>query len=238
MPQLLLVNPSPRKGKTMAKAKRSAAQIRATRKLVALNKARRKVSHAKPHRRSNPIHAVAHPAPKRRKYKRTTASAARVAGRTLRHRRRNPIGGIGGFFKETLIPSAVGGAGALTLDVLLGVLPVPAQFRTGPMASVVKIAGAIGLGLIATKVGGRKVGGQVAAGAVTVALYNLAKTTLNQASGGKIPGLAEYVPDYGQVGQYVGMYPQEALGYTGTGYPAGELMPDGSVAGFDTGVYR
>lgn len=238
MPQLLLVNPSPRKGKTMAKAKRSAAQIRATRKLVALNRARRSVSRAKPakRRRSNPIaaHAVAHAPARRRKYKRTTVAAARVAGRTLRHRRKNPVGGIGEIIRETIVPSAIGGAGALTLDVLLGVLPVPPSLKVGPMASVVKVAGAIALGAIATKVGGRKVGSQVAAGAVTVTLYELLKSTLNQVSGGKIPGLGEYVNGY----PALGMYPDAALGYTASGVNVGDLMPDGSVAGFDTGVYR
>lgn len=256
MPQVLLINPSDRKGSTMAKSKRTPAQQRATRKMIAANKARakstRRVSRAKPAKsramRSAPEHiTIVNPKPARRKARRshpiTSARAASDAGRKLRYRRKNPVGG---FFSDTLIPSAVGGAGALTLDVLLGVLPIPAQFKTGPMAPVVKLAGAVGLGFLASKVAPKRVANQIAAGAITVTLYGVAKQMLVKVGGGKIPGLGEYVGEMyvepvavGEyVGEYVGALPDETVGYPNAGMIVGDLQPDGSVEGYETGVYR
>ncbi len=241
----------------MAKTKRTPAQLRATRKLVALNKARAKgkVSRAKPGKkksyamRAAPEHiTIVNPkTPARRKARRshpiTPARVASEAGRKLRYRRKNPVGG---FFTDTLIPSAVGGAGALTLDVLLGVLPIPAQFKTGPMAPVVKLAGAVGLGFLASKVAPKRVANQIAAGAITVTLYGVAKQMLVKVGGGKIPGLGEYVGEmYVEpvaVGEYVGEYISDAsggdMGYPNAGMIVGDLQPDGSVEGYETGVYR
>jgi hypothetical protein len=47
-------------------------------------------------------------------------------------------------------------------------LPLPVAMKTGPMAPVVKIAGALGLGALAGMVTNRRMANQVAAGAVTV----------------------------------------------------------------------
>lgn len=247
----------------MAKAKRTPAQKRATAKMIAANKARRKgaapkraVSRAKPKRRSAPRAAAApaRSAPrraKRRSHPITSRTEATVAGRKLRYRRKNPVS----FISETLVPSAIGGAGALGLDVLLGVLPLPVAMKTGPFAPVVKVAGAIGLGMAAGMVTSRKTANQIAAGAITVTLYNFAKAALVKMSGGKIPGLSEYIADDGttlidpatgqafQVGEYVGEYVGESdevpqIGYPNAGMMVGELMPDGSVEGYETGVYR
>lgn len=261
MPHVLIVNPSERKkGKTMAKAKRTAAQKRATAKMIAANKARRRasaapkrkaVSHAKPKRRSasRAVAAPARSAPrrsKRRSHAITPPHVASRAGRQLRYRRKNPIGG---FVSDMLIPSAVGGVGAIGLDVLLGVLPLPVAMKSGAMAPVVKIAGAIGLGMLAGMVAPKRIANQLAAGAITVTLYNVAKAGLVKVSGGKIPGLAEYISGDGvvidaatgqayQVGEYVGEDDMPQIGYPSAGQMVGELMPDGSVEGYETGVYR
>lgn len=253
MPHVLIVNPSERKGKTKM-AKRTAAQQRATRKMIAANRARARarrapsVSRAKPRRKAR----VSNPAPARRSKPRRpqiTAARASRAGRTLRYRRKNPVGGIGSFVTETLVPSAIGGAGALALDVLLGVLPLPAAMKAGPMSPIIKVAGAVGLGMVAGMVAPRKVAGQIAAGALTVTMYNLAKNMLNRVSGGKIPGLAEYVGDYDENGSYVGEYVNEyvdagdgmpQIGYDSPGMQVGDgFIPDsGVVEGYETGVYR
>ena len=124
------------------------------------------------------------PRPKRRKFK---ARVRRARARTLmalpkkRRRvaryRRNPIGGfsVKNFAKDTLIPSGIGAAGALGLDLLLGFLPLPAAIKTGPMRPLVKLVGAVGLGMVAGMVGSRKMAEQVTAGAVTVVLYDTIK---------------------------------------------------------------
>ncbi len=148
----------------------------------------------------------------------------------LRYRRPNPIGN---FLKDTLIPSAVGGAGALALDVAVAALPLPATMKTGPMAPLVKAAGAVGLGMLAGQFLGRRTGEQIAAGALTVTIYNVARTTLARISGGKIPGLSEYVGDGEDMAAYIGDDGQEMIGYTDSGVQVGEY-----VGGYETGVYR
>lgn len=286
MPQVLLVNPSTRKGAkkparkavkgkaTMAKKTRTAAQKRATAKLVAMNKARRSgksVSHAKPARRrtrkvtrrSNPIVETALMNPsKRRKVRRSTKAASSSAGRVLRYRRkRNPVGGIGEFVTGQLMPSAIGGGGALLLDVALAVLPIPATLKVGAMAPVVRIAGAVGIGALAGMVTNRKTANQIAAGALTVTMYQIARGFLAKAlPAGSVPGLsappAFYDPALpGGMGEYVGdpmMLPDgtgmgeyvngaDDLGYINSGVMVGD--PDGvgdyeDVSGYETGVYR
>lgn len=243
----------------MAKKKRSAAQIAATKRMIAANKAKRRgaapaVSRAKPKRKSSPAKKSAAPKRKKRSWQITGAAEASYAGRKLRYRRRNPIGG--GFIGDTLIPSAAGAAGAVALDVLLGVLPLPASLKTGPMAPVVKIAGALGLGAAAGMVVNKRMANQIAACAVTVAMYQVAKTMLAKVTGGRVPGLSAYVAPDGRIypdqayvnvpaiGEYVGEYMSgdegvgDDMGYPSPGMIVGDLMPDGSVEGYETGVYR
>ena len=260
MPQVLLVNPAPRKGAAsarkgatrakprisrspkMAKAKRSPAQQRATRKMIAANRARRKAAAA-------PRRPAARPAPKKRsvarstKKRRTSArrgpggwpitstAAASRAGRAQRYRSPNPIRGI---VSNTQMASVVGGAGAQALDVAVAVLPLPPAMKTGPMAPLVKAAGAVGLGMLAGKMLGRRVGEQVAAGGLPVTAYNVARQLLVKASGGKIPGLSEYVSMYPDgMAEYVDYTPPQ-LGYESSGQQVGEY----ELEGYETGVYR
>lgn len=278
MPQVLLVNPSARKGaskpaarkvakkgKTMAKKARTAAQKRATAKLVALNKARRsggsrpaRKSPRRKARRASSAPVSASPAPRRRRARRhpqSSAKAASSAGRVLRYRRRNPAGGIGEFFSTQLVPSAIGGGGALLLDVALAVLPIPATMKVGAMAPIVRIAGAVGIGALAGMVTNRKTANQIAAGALTVTMYQIARGFLARAlPAGSVPGLSApddgmgyinsgvMVGDPGELGEYVSDGPA-VLGYDpGMGeYVSG--AEDGMGAyegmdGWDTGVYR
>lgn len=247
MPLVTIVNPSPRKGaKKMATRKkaRTAKQKAATKRMIAANRARskpaRKSSAPRKVRRTK-RRATARPAaaPARRRSRRksgwkiTSPRAASRAGRALRYRRPNPID----FAMNTLMPSVVGGAGALALDVAIGVLPLPANLKTGPMAPLVKVAGAIGLGMLASKMVNRRVGEQIAAGAITVQFYNFAKGMLVKFGGGKIPGLSMY-PD-GFMSEYVTGEAMPALGYTDSGMQVGEYVSDdGSMSGYESGVYR
>lgn len=231
----------------MAKAKRSAAQKRATDKMIAANRARaraaKRAAPRKPAARPAAKRSAPRAAPRKRRtsarrgrggWPITSAAAASRAGRALRHRRPNPVNGIGTFVKGTLMPSVVGGAGALALDVAMGMLPLPPALKSGPMAPLVKAAGAVGLGMIAGKALGRRTGEQVAAGALTVTVYNVARMMLVKASGGRIPGLSGYVDEY--VSEYVDYGPPQ-LGYESSG---GQVGDDDTVemAGFETGVYR
>lgn len=247
MPQILLVNPTPRKGKskmaTARKKARSPAQRAATAKLVRRNKSRSaapKRRMARPSRAPvaarRPRRAAARrPNPTRRKYKRSGVKAASAAGRTLRYRRTNPIGD---FVGGVLIPSAVGGAGALSLDILIAALPLPVAMKVGPMAPFVKVAGAVGLGMLAGQLVSRKVGEQVTAGALTVIMYNVARATLARVSGGRIPGLSMY-PD-GPLGAYVSSDEAALLGYEDSGMQVGDnfVNADGAMSGYESGVYR
>lgn len=253
MPQVLLVNPAPRpskrkattrKGKpVMAKKQRTAAQKAATRRMIAANRAKRKSSAPKRPRRAARV-SQAKPAAKRRTRRShpiTPASVATRAGRQLRYRRKNPIGGVGEFMTNTLVPSAIGGAGALALDVVMGMLPLPPAMKSGPFAPVVKVAGAVALGMGAGLVVKRRMAEQFAAGAITVTLYNVAKGLLVKMGGGKIPGLAAY-PDDGMaeyVGEYVGPDAVPQLGYVDSGMQVGEYVGEAdTVEGYETGVYR
>jgi len=183
MAQLLLINPkvkpSQRKSKgvkKVAKKRRSAAQKAATRKLVALNKSKKrgktvvKAKHKK--RRRNPIANVT----KRRKHRAVTSH--RIA---RRHKRRsNPIAakfGLGGMAKMAM-SSAVAAGGALSLDLAWGFLPLPDAVKLGPMRHVAKGAGAIALGILAGFVVKKETANALATGAMTVVMYNAARELL------------------------------------------------------------
>lgn len=171
--------------------------------LMLVNPRRRK----KPTRRAkkNPV----------RKKRRTVAkrSARRNPVRTYkRNRRRTRRGGI---VNDTLIPAGIGGLGALAVDVAFGAIPfIPAQVKTGPMASIAKIGAGILLGMVARRAFGRARGNMVMLGAVTVPAYNLAKfgaqkamptiplgehptlEFVNAAQFQADPLISGYVPDY------------------------------------------
>lgn len=226
------------------KKARTAKQKAATRRLVAMNRARsrpaaaapkrRKASRRRSARRTTTVAPVKRRASRRRSggWKITSPRAASRAGRQLRYRRPNPIA----FLTNTLMPAAVGGAGALALDVALGVLPLPANLKTGPMSPLIKVAGAVGMGMLVSKMVNRRVGEQFAAGAITVQLYNFAKVMLIRVGGGKIPGLSMY-PD-GPMGEYVSGEEIPSLGYTDSGMQVGSDYVDNSMSGYESGVYR
>ena len=189
MASLMLINPKRRK--TRRKARRNP---------VAANPRRRRRSTRRRARR-NPVAAN----PRRR--------------RTVRRRaRRNPKFSIRSIQRDAIMPAAIGGVGALALDVAFGALPIPAQFKTGAMGSLAKLAGALVLGKLAGKALGAKTGEAVTVGAVTIQAYNLVKGFAKQA----MPTLpmGEYISGMDAAFPYYN--PRPALGYMN----AGQFVPD------------
>jgi hypothetical protein len=159
--------------------------------------------------------------PKRRRSRRRTLSA-------VRKHRRNPIKfSPMQFVQSTLMPSAIGAGGALGLDLLMGFLPLPVAMKTGPMRPVIKLVGAIGIGMLAGMVTNRRTAEQITAGAVTVIVYDTLKGFVQKAMPNLVLGEAEYpaleyispaqtvegmgaypdemgeIPEYSEVGEYV-----------------------------------
>lgn len=188
MASLMLVNPK-RRRKT--KARRNV-------KSVAANPRRRRRTRRKARR--NPV-AMANPRRKRRTY-----------------RRRNPKFSVRSIQRDAIMPAAIGGVGALALDVAFAALPIPANMKTGAIGTVAKIAGAVILGKIAGKALGAKTGEAVTVGAVTIQAYNLVKGFARQA----MPTLP--------MGEYLsGEFDYNAN--PGIGYMnAGQFVPDMSGA--------
>lgn len=228
MPQLFVVNPSPRKGKTRGKTmvrRRTATRRRATRQVAVF--------------RANPA-----PAPRRRRRKtavrRSTFRANPAPRRSrrparksvVRRYRRNPSarGLAGGAvnFGKMLLPAAGIGLGAIGAEIFMGYLPIPAGLKVGVMRHVTKGVVGVGAGLVIGKVlRQKKLGNYIALGAVVIAVHDAAKEFI-----------ASKMPDV-RMGQYRGAIPSSLGGY-GMGYvnPAqlttmGEYVdvPNSSFAG-------
>jgi len=88
--------------------------------------------------------------------------------------RRNPIEGAAeNFVSSSLVPAAVGAAGAVGTDILLGYLPVPWGWRQGSALPIVRILASLGVGWIVTQFSGRRAGESAAAGGIIVTLYQI-----------------------------------------------------------------
>lgn len=211
----------------MAKKRRTAKQKAATRRMIAANRARagRSPSSRPKRRRAR----KSNPAP--RTYARRRARRASSAPvRTRRRRRSNPIGGgIVRELQQALVPSAIGGAGALAVDVAMAALPLPEALKTGVARPVARIAAAVGIGAIAGMVTkNRRMGNQVMAGALTVVLYDTIKGALAKVVGGKIPGIGVY--DLPGIGVYEVQPAEPMLLPDGTiGYPGYALQTGGDM---------
>lgn len=161
MNEVLIVNPR-RNSKG-----RFVKRVRARRRnpVAAANPRRR-------HRRRNPVAAVATLAANPRRRRRRNPIAA-LAANPRRRRRRNPVSLAA--FKPTsilgqLVPAAIGGAGALALDIALSKIPQP-EFLNNPAGRFgFRTLGAIALGMVAGFIK-PSIGRQVTAGALTVVAY-------------------------------------------------------------------
>jgi hypothetical protein len=188
MAEILLINPAKRKGRNMARKKtRSAAQRRATAKLVAMNRRRSSPARRAPRRkarRRNPISIITARTPRRPARRRSNPLASRRGGR--HRRRRNPISlggvsarGIIGQVKDALI----GAGGAVAVDA--------AYARLSPMlpATLQRMPGSVGAGdavkalftILAGKLLSRMTRGlsnRMAQGALTVQAHGIVSSML------------------------------------------------------------
>ncbi len=185
---MLITNPRKKGKKKMATRKRrSSAQVAATRRLVAFNKARRGAGKAVKRRVRRASTAVA------KTYRRTRTKVARTYRRA---RRSNAIASRGGFGIVNLLKqSGVGAVGAFAVDLVYDKLPLPAMLKTGNTAPVFKAAVTVGLGILAGIVVSKNLAHNATVGALTVQLHQIVK---NLAAGA---GLAGYT-DINGIGYY------------------------------------
>ena len=179
------------------------------------------------------------PSTTRRRRRTTTrrATAARRAPRrrsapvrrTTRRRRRSPrmFGGMvsANFFQDTLIPSAIGGAGALGVDIIWAMLPIPPAIKGGAFAPIAKIAGAVLIGGVAGNFAGKKMGERITAGYLTVTAYDMIKNLV----GRTMPNLPLSEYDYPHMG-YVNAaqtFPDAGMGAYIDGM--GNYIPEGAT---------
>lgn len=164
---------------------------------------------------------------KRRRSRRKGRSVAVRSGKRRSSVARRGFGGLSvrgalGSAKSLVRTAAPAAVGAVALDVLWAYLPLPAQVRAGYAQFIAKGAGAVALGMVAEKFLGREIGSKFALGAMTVVIYNLARTLVGQFAPGI--ALAGGDSDFPSMGYYgtaptVGEYNVSALpSYYGDSY--------------------
>lgn len=155
---------------TMAKRRKpyrmTAGRKRAIAKLKAFNRSRRKTNPVRRRRVSR------RPARTIRGYRR---GRARPAYRSRRRvvRRRNPV--TARSIQNTVIDAFQASLGALSLDWIWGMVPVPIEWKTGQFRHLVKGAGAIGMGMIAEMIVSKPQANKMVHGAMTVVMHDALK---------------------------------------------------------------
>lgn len=175
--------------------------------------------------------------------RRRSRARRRVSGSRIRRRRihRNPRFGLPalnlrGILKGTIMPASIGAGGALALDVAYGYASpyLPAFFQNKWATLAVKIVGAIGIGVVATKFLGRERGRVATLGAATVVVYGVAKSALASAlpTVKGLSGYSDYV-DYSMQSRSpgVGFYSPAAV-LPGPG--VGAYMPNTGMGAYMT----
>jgi hypothetical protein len=120
-------------------------------------------------RRAAPMQVARNP--RRRSFRRRIRSARRnPTMRGYARRAREMVGR--NFVGRSLLPAAVGGAGALGLDVALAVLPVPAMLKAGALNIATRVAGALALGYLGKMLVNDRFGEQAMTGALVVTFYD------------------------------------------------------------------
>lgn len=146
--------------------------------------------------RRNPV-AVA---PKRR---RRSAVAVR------RRIRRNPVSRLSGGIMGDIMDAAIGAGGAVAVNTVYDMLPLPLSMKTGMSATVGKAATAVALGMLGKRVLGRTAG-KMAAGALTVIAYDVIKGMMP--APGAVAGMGYMSPALN-----AGYLPNGSNGMSGTG---------------------
>lgn len=203
------MNPRGRNGRFLKRSRRVNARRR-RRNPIALAANPRRKRRTKSRRRRNPIALAANP--RRRHSRRRRAVGYTVGSRKIRRRKLNPrtrsrrrrnpsMGGLKSMLSvrglmNTLMPAAIGGAGALGVDIALSYVPLPEWFQTPMGKMVARIAGAIGVGAIAAFVVPRRTAAMITAGALTVTAYgtirDFAATQFPQLALSGIPMSSDY----------------------------------------------
>jgi hypothetical protein len=142
------------------------------------------------------------------------------------HHKRNPFSVRG--LTHALVPAAIGAGGAIALDVVYAYASpyLPASMQTGLVSSLVKLAGAIGLGMGARKFLGREKGNAVALGALTVTGYGVLKPLIAQFAPTikGLSGYADYVNYPAAGGQGISGYMPGTPGSLGFYSPASVIQ--------------
>lgn len=245
MPEVLVLNPRGRHrnrlGRFVKNFRKSRRRKRNPIAALAANPRRKK------YRRRNPIAALA-VNPRRKKYRRRPAMGYTVGSRKIRRRKLNPRAsrrryrrnpsGVGSLksmlsirgLTNTLMPAAIGGAGALGVDLALSYLPtdkLPEFFTTTAGKLVLRVVGAIGVGAIAAMFVPRRTAGLITAGALTVTAYGAIK----QVAVDNFPQLAGISPPaYGD-------FSDLRLGYVDPAPRLGAYMQRGVARANGVGAY-
>lgn len=158
--EILLVNPTGGGLKANPRRRRKHRARGAGGRFVKTHRAKR--TNARRRRRRNPVAAfAANPRRRRRRRNPVAAFAANPRRRRRTHRararRRNPRFALaGGSLTKQLVQAGLGGLGAVAVDAGLaavGNLPMfPEALKTGPLKSVSRIVGALGVGWLVGKV--------------------------------------------------------------------------------------
>lgn len=200
MPEVLLVNPRRRSRKKAAKRgkkrTRTAAQKAATARMLAANRAKRGGTKKRRTRRarSSSVTTGVTIMRKTRRVRRTRKSSAR---------RRNPIN-LGAMTRKPMAlitPALIGAVGAVGVNTFMSrivprILPanMQATFMTGRVRYLTQGLAAIGLGMIAQKVGVKAgTAAKMAEGSLTVTLADAIRDVAGQA-GVQLGGMGYYLP--------------------------------------------
>lgn len=164
--------------------------------LLLINPKKRRKARKSSRRRKNPTRARARRRNPARARRRNPVHAVR---RARARRRRNPLNfrSMGGGFMGQATNALLGAGGAVANDVLINYVPLPAMLKTGPMAILAKLAGAFGVGYLASFAVGKSRGATMTEGALTVLAYQLVKpmiATVLPLAGTDIEGLGYYSP--------------------------------------------
>jgi hypothetical protein len=219
MPNLFVVNPSPRSGKHPKRKGTTMARRRPRRRRAHVSvftsnpRRRRRSASGRFTKRASRRVYTRNPARRRRR-----ASAAPARRRVYRRNparrmstrrfRRNPSGGRVMRLGEMAMPAVFIGLGALGTEIIQGYLPIPLAWKTGPMRYVVKGAIGVGIGLVLAKgFNQKRLGYYFAAGAIAIAVHDFAKTAIASMHPG-VKGLGYVNPaTVARFGQYTRRMP-------------------------------
>lgn len=245
MSELVLINPRRRSKRRRAKSRRRGRMPPALARYWASRRGGSKRRRLRNPRRRRARRHVASMGTVRRKIRRRKLNPRRVGRRRhatvfrSRRRHRNPrfgIPSVRGIVKTTIMPAAIGAGGALALDVAMGYATpyLPAFLQSKWAMLAVKLAGAIGIGMVASRVLGRERGRVATLGAATVVVYGAAKSALSQALP-TVKGLSGYTDfvDY-SLPRQVGAYIPNGVGFYS---PAATIAPSGVGAYMPPGMH-